>query len=214
MLRDDKTPEAEGRLENLKKLIVDIKTRNSIQEFLEEVSLVFERTSESQSAEKVSLMTLHSAKGLEFKHVFLPGWEEGIFPNQRSIEENGNNGLEEERRLAYVGITRARESLSIIYANKRKQYNQQLYQTIPSRFLSELPRSSCEVKVLKQNTNLQKNYFNPKKFENNKFKIGDKVKHEIYGYGTVLGVDYKTLQIIFKEKKEIETLISDFVEKV
>ena len=214
MLKNDKTPEAEGRLENLKKLIIDIKARNSIQEFLEEVSLVFENISDTSTSEKISLMTLHSAKGLEFNHIFLPGWEEGIFPNQRSIEENGNIGLEEERRLAYVGITRARKSLNILYANKRKQYNQQLYQTIPSRFLSELPKNSCEVKVIKQNSNFHNNHFNPKRFKNNEFKIGDKVKHEVYGYGTVLGVDYKTLQIIFKEKKEIETLISDFVEKI
>ena len=109
MLQADKTPEAEGKLENLKKLVADIKNRNSIYEFLEEVSLLTDILSNSDGLDKISLMTLHSAKGLEFNHVFLPGWEEGIFPNQRSLDENGNKGLEEERRLGYVGITRARK---------------------------------------------------------------------------------------------------------
>ena len=92
-------------------------------------------------------MTLHSAKGLEFDYVFLPGWEEGIFPNQRSLDENGNKGLEEERRLAYVGITRARKKLSISFVNFRKQYNYNIYRSIPSRFLSELPKKNCELKL-------------------------------------------------------------------
>ena len=112
MLQSEKTPEAEGRLENLKKLITDLKNRNSIEEFLEEVGLLIESINEIDKSDKVSIMTLHSAKGLEFDFVFLPGWEEGIFPNQRNIDEYGNKGLEEERRLAYVGITRARKNLA------------------------------------------------------------------------------------------------------
>ena len=110
MLQKEKTPEAEGRLENLKKLVGDLKNRSSLFEFIEEVSLLTDSLNESDKSEKVSLMTLHSAKGLEFDNVFLPGWEEGIFPNQRNIDEYGNKGLEEERRLAYVGITRARKN--------------------------------------------------------------------------------------------------------
>ena len=110
MLQSDKTPESEGRLENLKKLVSDIKNRASLQEFLEEVSLLTDLLGNQDSSDKISLMTLHSAKGLEFNYVFLPGWEEGIFPNQRSLDENGNKGLEEERRLGYVGITRARKN--------------------------------------------------------------------------------------------------------
>ena len=136
MLQADKTPEADGKLENLKKLVSDIKNRNSIYEFLEEVSLLTDILSNSDGLEKISLMTLHSAKGLEFNYVFLPGWEEGIFPNQRSLDENGNKGLEEERRLGYVGITRARKNLYISYVNFRKQYNYSIYRSIPSRFLS------------------------------------------------------------------------------
>ena len=145
MLQADKTPEADGKLENLKKLVSDIKNRNSIYEFLEEVSLLTDILSNSDGLEKISLMTLHSAKGLEFNHVFLPGWEEGIFPNQRSLDENGNKGLEEERRLGYVGITRARKNLYISYVNFRKQYNYSIYRSIPSRFLSELPDESCKI---------------------------------------------------------------------
>ena len=90
-------------------------------------------------------MTLHSAKGLEFNYVFLPGWEEGVFPNQRNLDEQGNKGLEEERRLAYVGITRARKYLHISYVNFRKQYNYSIYRSVPSRFLSELPKDNCKI---------------------------------------------------------------------
>ena len=99
MLQNEKTIEAEGRLENLKKLITDIRNRKSLNEFLEEVSLLSDSSNDGDTVEKVSLMTLHSAKGLEFDYIFLPGWEEGIFPNQRNLDENGNKGLEEERRL-------------------------------------------------------------------------------------------------------------------
>ena len=122
MLQNEKTIESEGRLENLKKLVVDIKNRRSLDEFLEEVSLLTENVNQKDIQDKTSLMTLHSAKGLEFDYVFLPGWEEGIFPNQRNIDEYGNKGLEEERRLAYVGITRARKKLFISFVNFRKQY--------------------------------------------------------------------------------------------
>ena len=101
-------------------------------------------------------MTLHSAKGLEFDYVFLPGWEEGIFPNQRNIDDNGSKGLEEERRLGYVGITRARKKLTISYVNYRKQYNYSFYRSLPSRFLSELPKN-CELVVSEKMKSLKKN---------------------------------------------------------
>ena len=134
MLQKEKTPEAEGRLENLKKLVIDIRNRNSLNEFLEEVSLLTDTLDDNKVTSKISLMTLHSAKGLEFDYVFLPGWEEGIFPNQRNIDDNGSKGLEEERRLGYVGITRARKKLTISYVNYRKQYNYSFYRSLPSRF--------------------------------------------------------------------------------
>jgi len=214
MLQNDKTPESEGRLENLKKLIVDIDKRDSLHEFLEEVSLVIDNTESAERIEKVSLMTLHSAKGLEFKYVFLPGWEEGIFPNQRSIDEQGNKGLEEERRLAYVGITRARKSLTILYANSRKQYNQITYRTIPSRFLEELPKKNCDLIVSSQNLDSPNSFNKIKIIENNEFKVGDKVSHKDFGHGIILGVNHKTLQINFKNQNEIIKLFSDFVRKI
>ena len=112
MWRQDKTPEAAGRLENLKELVRAMEQFPDLAGFLEHVSLVME-TDEAAGARRVSIMTLHGAKGLEFETVFLPGWEEGLFPHQRSLDENGRAGLEEERRLAYVGITRAKRRARI-----------------------------------------------------------------------------------------------------
>ena len=212
MLKDDKTYESEGRLENLKKLVSDINNRNSLGDFLEEVSLVIDNSSEVNEKKKISLMTLHSAKGLEFDTVLLPGWEEGIFPNQRNIDEYGNNGLEEERRLAYVGITRARNSLSIFFANYRKQYNQSLYRTIPSRFLSELPKKSCDLKI---EDKMEEKY--PRVLESiksEKFKVGDKVLHENLGEGTVLGISNDKVQITFQKTKEVVKVFADYLKKV
>ena len=171
MLQNEKTIEAEGRLENLKKLITDIRNRKSLNEFLEEVSLLSDSTNDGDRSEKVSLMTLHSAKGLEFDYIFLPGWEEGIFPNQRNLDENGNKGLEEERRLAYVGITRAKKKLNISFVNFRKQYNYNFYRSIPSRFLSELPKKNCELILNK--TQLEKQKIKIENIQNNKFSVGD-----------------------------------------
>ncbi|HCM83134.1 MAG TPA: DNA helicase II, partial [Rhodospirillaceae bacterium] len=138
----DKSPEAAGRLENLKELISAMGEFHSLEEFLEHVSLVMENN-EQANGDMVTLMTLHSSKGLEFPIVFLPGWEEGIFPSQKSLDENGVTGLEEERRLAYVGITRARMHLYITYAGSRRVYGQWQH-AIPSRFISELPNAAVE----------------------------------------------------------------------
>ena len=214
MLLNDKTPESEGKLENLKKLIVDIEKRESISEFLEEVSLVIDNSNNDENKKKVSLMTLHSAKGLEFEYIFLPGWEEGIFPNQRTIDETGNLGLEEERRLAYVGITRARLGLSIFYCNYRKQYNQSVYRTIPSRFLSELPQKNCEVKIININQQLSKRNKSSIKKLSSKFIIGDKVFHESFGNGIVLGTDFEKIQVKFENSSEIIKLLSSYLKKV
>ncbi|MBT5110258.1 MAG: ATP-binding domain-containing protein, partial [Rhodospirillaceae bacterium] len=139
-----KRPEAPGKLENLKELIPAMREFENLAGFLEHVSLVMENI-ESKSGEMVSLMTLHSAKGLEFDSVFLPGWEEDLFPHKRSLDENGEVGLEEERRLAYVGLTRARQRVHISYAANRRIYNQWL-SAAPSRFIDELPKDEIEVK--------------------------------------------------------------------
>jgi DNA helicase-2/ATP-dependent DNA helicase PcrA len=141
--RNDKTPEAPGRLENLKSLIEGLEEFENLQGFLEHVSLIMEN--ESQDAtEKVSVMTLHAAKGLEFTAVFLPGWEDGLFPSQRAMDEGGLKSVEEERRLAYVGITRAEEFCTISFAANRRVYGQ-WQSALPSRFIDELAADHVEV---------------------------------------------------------------------
>ncbi|MDF2096273.1 ATP-dependent helicase [Aquibaculum arenosum] len=142
MWREDRSIEAPGRLENLKALIEALAEFETLAGFLEHVSLVMENLEEPESAQ-VTLMTLHAAKGLEFDTVFLPGWEEGLFPNQRALDEQGNRGLEEERRLAYVGLTRARKRAIVSFAANRRLYGSWAA-AIPSRFVDELPEEHCE----------------------------------------------------------------------
>lgn len=143
MWQNDKTPEAAGRLENLKELIKALEQFENLQGFLEHVSLVMDNDSQD-GEEKVSIMTLHAAKGLEFPVVFLPGWEDGLFPSQRSMDESGLKGLEEERRLAYVGITRAERICTISFAGNRRVFGQ-WQSSMPSRFIDELPDDHVEV---------------------------------------------------------------------
>ena len=141
--QNDKTPEAPGRLENLKELVKALENFDNLQGFLEHVSLIMDNETE-EAGEKVSIMTLHAAKGLEFPAVFLPGWEDGLFPSQRSMDESGLKGLEEERRLAYVGITRAEQLCTISFAANRRVYGQ-WQSAMPSRFIDELPEDHVEV---------------------------------------------------------------------
>lgn len=141
--QNDKTPEAPGRLENLKELVKALENFENLQGFLEHVGLIMDNETEEQG-EKVSIMTLHAAKGLEFPAVFLPGWEDGLFPSQRSMDESGVKGLEEERRLAYVGITRAEEICTISFAANRRVYGQ-WQSSMPSRFIDELPEKHVDV---------------------------------------------------------------------
>lgn len=144
MWQADKSPDSPGRLENLKELVRSMEEFETLGGFLEHISLVMDRdTAEAEDA--VSIMTLHSAKGLEFDTVFLPGWEEGLFPSQRTMDESGRAGLEEERRLAYVGITRARKRARLSVAQNRR-INGLWQSAIPSRFLDELPADAVEVK--------------------------------------------------------------------
>ena len=143
MWRDNKDAKSQGRLENLKELINAMGEFDTLEAYLEHVSLVLDVESGPQE-EEVSLMTLHSAKGLEFPLVFLPGWEEGTFPSQRALDESGMAGLEEERRLAYVGITRAREMARIYFASNRQIYGS-WQSSLPSRFIDELPIQHVEV---------------------------------------------------------------------
>ena len=155
-LKNKKDLENENRLENIKELLNAMKEFDNLESFLEHVSLA---TSIDQEwdGEKINMMTMHSAKGLEFDVVFLPGWEEGLFPHQKSIEEKGHKGLEEERRLAYVGITRAKKRVSISFSMNRF-YQGDWIDSMASRFIEELPEK-----------NLEKNSF----FEESKEEIDD-----------------------------------------
>jgi DNA helicase II / ATP-dependent DNA helicase PcrA len=143
MWQKDRSADAAGRLENLKELIRSMEEFENLQGFLEHISLVMDNEKAAE-ADAVNIMTLHAAKGLEFNTVFLPGWEEGVFPNQRALDDQGRAGLEEERRLGHVGLTRARKRAKIYFATNRRMHG--LWQTnIPSRFLDELPEADVEV---------------------------------------------------------------------
>ena len=141
--QNDRSADAPGRLENLKELVRSLEEFESLRGFLEHISLVMD-TDNNEDLDAVSIMTLHSAKGLEFENVFLPGWEEGLFPHQRALDESGKAGLEEERRLAYVGITRAKTKCYIWFVSNRRIHG--LWQSsIPSRFIDELPEEHVAV---------------------------------------------------------------------
>ena len=142
MLKDKKDLENENRLENIKELLNAMKEFDNLESFLEHVALA---TSIDQDWEgqKINLMTMHSSKGLEFDVVFLPGWEEGLFPHQKSMEEKGQNGLEEERRLAYVGITRAKKIAHVSFSMNRF-FQGDWIDSISSRFIDELPEKNIE----------------------------------------------------------------------
>ena len=142
MLRADKTPTSQTRLENLKELVQSMGAFDDLGAYLEHVSLVMDLDRDAGD-DAVQIMTLHSAKGLEFPLVFLPGWEEGVFPSQRSMDEKGDKGLEEERRLAYVGITRAKEEARLSFVANRQVYGRWTSQ-LPSRFIDELPIAHVE----------------------------------------------------------------------
>ncbi|HTM78903.1 MAG TPA: 3'-5' exonuclease, partial [Devosia sp.] len=146
MWQNDKSPDSPGRLENLKELIRSMEEFETLAGFLEHISLVMDRDT-GEAEDSVSIMTLHSAKGLEFNTVFLPGWEEGLFPSQRTMDESGRAGLEEARRLAYVGITRGRKRVRLSFAQNRRIHG--LWQSaLPSRFVDELPADVVETKDL------------------------------------------------------------------
>jgi DNA helicase II / ATP-dependent DNA helicase PcrA len=143
MWQKDRSADAAGRLENLKELVRSMEDFENLQGFLEHISLVMD-TDKGEGVDSVSIMTLHAAKGLEFDTVFLPGWEEGIFPNQRALDDQGRAGLEEERRLGHVGLTRARKRVKIYFATNRRMHGT-WSSNIPSRFLDELPEEHVEV---------------------------------------------------------------------
>lgn len=229
MWQADKTPEAAGRLENLKEFINALNEFDTLDMFLEHVSLVMD-SDEKFSGEQVTIMTYHAAKGLEFDAVIMPGWEEGLFPSQRAMDENGLSGLEEERRLAYVGITRARKRAYIYFAANRLIYGSWA-SCLPSRFLDELPKDHVDVIV---ETGLYKTAQQPaygggyrgrsaplvdysiEKVSSSieselGFVSGDKVFHQKFGQGTVISVDNDKLDIKFDQagrKKVIDSFVT------
>jgi DNA helicase-2/ATP-dependent DNA helicase PcrA len=145
MLKVDKSAEAPGRLDNLKEFVRSMEGFESLAAFLEHVSLVME-IAQDESGDRINLMTLHAAKGLEFDTIFLPGWEEGLFPSQRTMDESGLAGLEEERRLAYVGLTRARKRIRISFAANRRVHGS-WQSALPSRFIKEIPETHVDATV-------------------------------------------------------------------
>ncbi|MCR9111441.1 MAG: UvrD-helicase domain-containing protein [Rhodobacteraceae bacterium] len=259
MWQNDKTPEAPGRLENLKELVKALEEFDNLQGFLEHVSLIMDND-KGGDGEKVSIMTLHAAKGLEFPAVFLPGWEDGLFPSQRSMDESGLKGLEEERRLAYVGITRAEEICTISFAANRRVFGQ-WQSALPSRFIDELPEQHVEVltppglygggygaagmaspaaqmmagsdlheKAAEANVynspgwkrlqarSQQRPVSQPSEARNtvidataiSSYALGERVFHQKFGYGAVIGIEGDKLEIEF-EKSGTKKVVARFI---
>ena len=239
MWKKDKTPQAPGRLENLEELTGALEEFDSLGDFLEHVSLVMDRE-EGRGEEMVNLMTLHGAKGLEFDSVFLPGWEEGLFPHQLALDESGAEGLEEERRLAYVGLTRARKRAHILSAANRHIHNQWV-SALPSRFIDELPADHSEarnrdgfpvVAALEtaaggrgggapgfQPRRVRRRTAAPgidaetwkKEPAEGSLAVGARIFHQKFGYGRIRSVDGSKLSIAFEKAGE-KKVIDRFVE--
>ncbi len=220
MWQEDKSPEAPGRLENLKEFVNAIDEFESLPAFLEHVSLVMENTRGTR-AEMVNIMTLHSAKGLEFNTVFLAGWEEGLFPHPRTMRDGGEGGLEEERRLAYVGLTRAREKVIITFAANRRIHNQ-WQSSIASRFIAELPSAHSERNLMgKLHQPFIRRTVAPKlqaaetaspSLNEKDFQIGGRVFHLKFGYGRIIEIEGDKLEIDFDHtgiKKLMKSFIKD-----
>ncbi len=233
MWKNDDAPDAPGRLENLKELINSMEAFDTLNSFLEHASLVADAGQEQKDEDKITMMTLHAAKGLEFDTVFLPGWEEGIFPNPRALDDNGQAGLEEERRLAYVGITRARKQACITYAGSRRVYGE-CQNLPPSRFIDEFP----EEHVTKYNQpNMQTKPAhswsvdlpewgdNParkrlkqqiitiasKAVTANGIATGSRIFHQKFGYGQVMHASGEKLDVKF-DKAGNKKVMAGFVE--
>jgi len=224
-LKLEKTEESRGRIENLNEMLRAINEFGNIEEFIQHTSLVMENDSLSSFGGAINVMTLHAAKGLEFELVFLPGWEEGIFPHQKSISEEGEKGLEEERRIAYVGITRAKKELYISYAESRWMFNEVL-NSLPSRFLAEIPdevhekiSSSRKLNYMgsKHNFSFQNNsrLQTPQtklKFEGDEMRPGVRVKHEKFGAGIITKRSEDNLEIVFEGGGGVRTIKKAFVQ--
>lgn len=239
MWKADKSPDSPGRIENLNELVSAMQEFENMAEFLEHISLVMEAQDNDQNRDRVTIMTLHGAKGLEFDAVFLAGWEEELFPSKRTLDENGNAGLEEERRLAYVGITRARKRAYISYVANRMIHGN-WKNPLPSRFVDELPQEAIEVENemglygggrsshwdssgvqgraaadrFKPNAHLLQGIGRAVAKESSapKFQNGDFVFHDKFGKGQVVHADGNKLDIEFGTG--IKRVLASFVEKI
>lgn len=225
MWREDKSPDAPGRLENLKELIRAMEEFDTLGGFLEHVSLVMDTTKQDQ-ADMILIMTLHAAKGLEFDTVFLSGWEEGLFPHPRSLDEKGQEGLEEERRLAYVGITRSQRKAIITFALNRRTY-QGWQHMLPSRFIKELPTDHVTL-IQPNGSQLSAPSPLPRPSATTAFidaefsdiplrphhghRTQDRVFHQKFGYGRIIAINGDQLEIDF-DAAGIKKVMADFVEK-
>ena len=232
MLEKDRSPEAPGRIENLKELGRALAEFETLEGFLDHVSLVMEND-ESAGGDRVNLMTLHGAKGLEFDTVFLPGWEEGLFPHQRALEEAGAKALEEERRLAYVGLTRARSRAIVSHVANRRFYSG-WQSAFPSRFIAELPEEVVQrsgsalaereaalraapvfMSAFPQALRLQRVRDageEPRRLERAApIAVGARVFHQKFGYGTVRGAEADRLEIDF-DKEGSKRVLDRFVD--
>jgi len=236
MWREQRTPDAQGRTENLKELVAAIEEFESLPTFLEHVALVMENDAKGE-AERVTLMTLHAAKGLEFDAVFLPGWEEGLFPHPRALQESGEKALEEERRLAYVGLTRAKKRVFVSHAANRRVYNQWQH-SLPSRFVEELPEDSVDRSAAQglfggapdqavawaQSSGGGRPWAATRPSHQpvtamtsaasaataGGFRSGDRVFHQKFGYGRVVAVEGNKLEVAF-DKAGAKKIIDSFV---
>lgn len=219
MLQQENTPEADARIDNVLELIRALGDFDNISAFLEHVSLVTDADA-LDDRDMVNIMTLHAAKGLEFEVVFLPGWEEGLFPNQRALNDGNKNALEEERRLAYVGITRAKQLLFISYAASRRIFKQQ-QTSLPSRFINELALEHIQHGGIHHHiaatTTSHSSWDSPSPTSSahtaNNIIEGDRIFHQKFGYGFVTNTDGDHLDISF-EKAGAKTVIAKYVEKV
>ncbi|HPD82337.1 MAG: UvrD-helicase domain-containing protein [Alphaproteobacteria bacterium] len=228
MWKADKSPDSPGRLENLKELISAMDEFESLATFLEHIALVLDNQ-DNNSGEFITLMTLHAAKGLEFDYVFLAGWEEGLFPSKRSMDENGMKGLEEERRLAYVGITRAKLKSYVSYVANRRMYGSWV-NPVPSCFVSELPKDHIESQVemglydpgrsshwdssgfsSERTQKIFARTVDEKRTFDGLFTTGDRVFHEKFGNGTVIHIEGQKLDVQFDHaghKRVMDSFVS------
>lgn len=225
MWKAENTDESKARIDNINEMIRSLNEFDSLNEFIEHTSLIMDNDNANNNGEGVNVMTLHSSKGLEFDIVFIPGMEEGIFPHQKSINENGEKGIEEERRLAYVGMTRAKKKLILTYAENRRIFNE-FVNSKPSRFIDELPLEIYQ----KTNRSFYNEYTPSREFiardksynnnatnkklifeDENGIRPGNKIIHKSFGKGIVIKKNGDNLEIYF-ENKMLKTIKQDFVE--